>query len=346
MEVPDYYAALGVTRDAPPEEIKKAYRKLARTWHPDTYQGDDKEAAEAEFRRLSEAYEVLSDPEKRKAYDQYGHAGPSAAGAGRPAPSHGHTMTPEEFEQIFGGRGFSDFFTSTYGEDMAEQAGRRRRPHPRYRHQGADIRATIAVPLMLAIKGGESAFQIRGEAACMTCGGTGLWQGEHMCPACGGLGIVHESRSVTVKIPVGIRNGQIIRLKGLGEPGLEGGEPGDLYLTVELKGDRVFEPDGDDLLADLPIAPWEAALGAKVAVETLDGDVTVNVPPKCAADAKLRLKGRGLPTTAGGRGDLLLRIKLVMPEGLAAEHLDALRRIKESDPPTPTGGARRQEVRR
>jgi DnaJ-class molecular chaperone len=255
-------------------------------------------------------------------------------------------MTPEEFEAIFGGRGFSDFFASVYGEDMAREAGRRRRAHPRYRQQGANVRAPIAVPLLLAISGGESAFRIRGESACMTCGGTGLWQEEHMCPACGGLGLVHQSRSVTVKIRAGIRNGQTIRLKGLGEPGLEGGAPGDLYLTVELKGDGVFDPDGDDLVADLPVAPWEVALGAKIAVDTFDGAVTVSVPPSCAADAKLRLKGRGLRRAGGGRGDLLLRVKLVMPDGLTAGQLDHLRRLKESGPPTPPGGARRRETAR
>jgi DnaJ-class molecular chaperone len=344
MEVPDYYKTLGLSRDADADEIKRTYRRLARQWHPDTYQGDDKDAAESQFHRLSEAYEVLSDPEKREKYDQYGRA--SAAGPVNPDGAQGRTMTPEEFEAIFGGRGFSDFFASVYGEDMARQAGRQRRAHPRYRQQGADVRAQITVPLLLAINGGESAFQIRGEAACMTCGGTGLWQGEHMCPACGGLGLVHQSRSVTVKIPAGIRNGQTIRLKGLGEPGLEGSEAGDLYLTVELKGDGVFDPDGDDLVADLPVAPWEAALGAKIPLETFDGEVTVSVPAGCAADAKLRLKGRGLPRAGGERGDLLLRLKLVMPDGLTAVQLDDLRRIQDSDPPAPTGGARRQEAAR
>lgn len=354
MQVPDYYETLGVSRDATADEIKKAYRKVARKWHPDTYRGDDKEKAQENFHRASEAYEVLSDPEKRDKYDTHGHAW-AEAGAGQAAGPGGaraageqvRSMTPEEFEAIFGGQGgFSDFFTSFYGEDMASRAGRRPRPHPRYRHKGADIRASIAVPLLLAIKGGESAFKIQGEAPCMTCGGTGMWEGEHICPACGGVGRTYESRTVTVRIPQGIRNGQTIRLKALGEPGVDGGEAGDLYLTVELEGDDTFEVVGDELHADLPIAPWEAALGAKVPVETVDGEVTVTVPPNSPMGSRLRLRGRGLPQPGGARGDLLLRLEMVLPDGLTSEQLDKLRELQDTSPPSPVGGARRQEVSR
>ena len=269
MEFIDYYEVLGVPRDASPGDIKKAYRKLAMKWHPDRHGHKDKAESEKTFKRISEAYEVLSDPKKRKKYDQLGVTWQTAGGAPEadqrgPEGFRVRTMSPEEFERISGGRGFSDFFATFFGEDVLSDMGRGGHRHNRFRDVGADVRAMVGVPITLAARGGSSTFGIDANVACTTCGGTGLVKEQHVCPACGGLGRHTVRRTVNVKIPAGVRAGQTIRLSGLGEPAPQGKKPGDLYLRVQILGDGIFEPRGQDICADLPIAPWEAALGTTV----------------------------------------------------------------------------------
>ncbi|MHC5005595.1 MAG: DnaJ C-terminal domain-containing protein [Planctomycetota bacterium] len=322
MQVPDYYAVLGVKRDAKADEIKQAYRKLARKYHPDSYRGEDRAYAAEKFQRLSEAYEVLSER----------------------SPGAGRRMSPEEFERIFGGRGFSDFFTEFFGDEMAASVGRRPGPHGRFRFRGADVRATARIPLAMAVTGGSSGFEIDGTAACAACGGSGMIEGEHVCPACGGLGRRRSHRRVDVRIPAGIRNGQTLRLKRLGEPGAEGGEAGDLLLTVEIAGDGVYELDGDDVSADVPVAPWEAALGAKVPVRTPTKKVTLTIPPNTAAGTRLRLPGQGLPRADGSHGDFYARIVIAMPRTLEEAQRELLRQLRDTGAAPVGGGARVTET--
>ncbi len=340
----DYYEMLGVKKDTTPDKIKAAYRKLARKWHPDTYDGANKGEAEEKFKQISEAYEVLSDPQKRKKYDQLGaawNAGPhSDDWARRAGGAQAKTMSPQEFEQIFGGRGFSDFFATFFGQEAASQFGRRPRRHDRFHDKGADVRATIRVPITLAVRGGSSTFSIDAQSPCTTCGGAGLLERDHPCPACGGLGRRTARRSVDVTIPADLRPGQTLRLKGLGEGGAKPGSAGDLYLTVEVSGDGVFEPRGQDVHAELPVSPWEAALGATITTQTLRGQVELKVPANSASGTKLRIKEQGLCGPRGHLGDLFVRLNIVTPEGLKPEQLELLRRLRDSGPPPAKGGVR------
>ena len=353
MEYPDYYQTLGISRDASTEEIRKAYRKLAMKSHPDRFPEDQRDEAEKTFRQVSEAYEVLSDPEKRKKYDTLGkdwrraeaHAGAQPPPGGPQAwdtadRAHHRTMTPEEFEEIFGGRGFSDFFTSFFGEDMADRFGRQRQRHTRFRQQGSDVRATVKAPIRLAMSGGRSSFNIDAQIVCPTCGGTGMLGESDICPACGGVGRQHRRKTVTVKIPPNVRDGQTLRLKGLGEAGVQGAPPGDLYLTIQIAGDHVYEVHGSDIYADVPIAPWEAALGAKITVRTVSGEVLLTIPPDTRSGAKLRIRGQGLPRADDGRGDFYARVRIDLPKELRPEDREQLKRWKESSPPPVVGGAR------
>ena len=200
------------------------------------------------------------------------------------------------------------------------------------------------VPVTLAVRGGTSEFKIDGHTACGTCGGAGVMESDHICPACGGLGRRPVRRTVTVKIPQEVRDGQTMRLKGLGDPGGEGSAAGDLYLTINVVGDEVFELRGDEANAVLPVAPWEAAFGATVPVRTLHGRVHVKVPPNSTSGGKLRIKGQGLPRPDGSRGDFFVRLELALPADLTPEQLEHLRRLQASGPPPVTGGARAPEA--
>lgn len=344
MKFQDYYETLGVQRGATDEDVKKAYRKLAMKWHPDRHKGKAAKDAEKRFQAISEAYEVLSDPEKRKKYDRFGEHWQQGEDF-TPPPEAGRggwrTMSPEEFESVFGGRGFSDFFTTFFGDDMAGRfRGRGRGARRAARQQGADVRAILEVPVSFIHRGGERSFDLETEAPCRVCGGAGRIEDDHICPACGGLGRTRGRRTVTVKIPAGVRPGQVLRLRGLGEPGDDGVGPGDLHLTVALAGDEIFRIDGDDLLAELPLHPWEAALGARVPVATPSGEVTLTIPAGTRAGARLRLRGQGLPAAGGGHGDLLVETRIVLPPDLSARQTQLLQELAATRPEPPRGGAR------
>lgn len=337
----DYYEVLGVPRDADEETIKKAYRKLAMKWHPDRHKGADREKAEEKFKQINEAYEVLKDPEKRKKYDQFGRNWQHGQEF-RPPPG-GRRVSPEEFEEIFGeGMGFSDFFASLFGEDILRGFGRGRRRggrHRRFRHRGADVRAELELPLGRALAGGKSAFEVPAQQTCHACGGVGFLD-EHVCPACAGVGHVRRPRRVEVKLPSEIRDGMTLRLKGLGEAGVDGGEPGDLYLTIRLVGDDTYRIEGLDVTADVPVAPWELIDGCKVDVRTPKGVVTIRVPPGTPSGRRLRVPGHGLADADGRRGDFYARLIGGLPSTLTERQKELLREAGKAGPSEVAGGAR------
>ena len=343
MKFQDYYEVLGVTRTASPDEIRKAYRKLALQWHPDRHKGAAQRDAEERFKRISEAYEVLSDPENRKRYDQFGEhwkhgqefTPPPGAGGGRT-----RTMTPEEFERMFGGAagGFSDFFTGMFGDRFQRASGGGGR-HQRFRMRGADVQAELELSVREALAGGRRGFELPTTAPCPRCGGTGFL-GEHVCPTCMGVGQVRGRKTVEVAIPRSLRDGQTLRLRGLGEPGDNGGPEGDLLLTVRLASDDVYRIDGADVYADVPVAPWEALSGTKVDVRTPDGVITLTVPPGTRAGQKLRLRGKALDDGEGGRGDFYAVIRLALPDVLNERQRQLIQELSKAGPSLVGGGAR------
>jgi curved DNA-binding protein len=293
----DYYEVLGVARTATADEIKAAFRKLARVYHPDV--AKDKKTAEAKFKEINEANEVLSDPEKRKKYDELGanweHGGMPA---GQPAGGYGGG--DEGFE--FGGTGFSDFFESFFGSGQGGFGGTRRRTgfpgggRTAYRERGEDIEADLMVPLEEALHGATRKISLRRPSH----------DGEP-----------EQVNTYQVKIQPGIREGQRIRLAGQGWRGTGGGEPGDIYLQVRLARHPEFTVDGADLYFDLELAPWEAVLGVSAKIPTLDGATTLKVPAGTAAGSQLRLRGLGLPVEGGGRGNLYAVVKVQTPTSVS-----------------------------
>ncbi len=314
MEFRDYYQVLGVERGAGADEIKRAYRKLARKYHPDVSKAPD---AEQQMKAVNEAYAVLSDPEKRAAYDQVGrgfHAGQDF----RPPPDW-----DAGFEFSFGGPGgpggqageFSDFFESLFGAmGRGPRAGG-------FRRHGEDHHAKIVIDLEDSLRGATRGVSLR-------------------VPVMDEQGrVMVRERTLDVKIPRGIAEGQQIRLAGQGSPGLGGGPPGDLYLEVRFRPHPRYRVDGRDILVTVPVAPWELALGAPVRVDTPGGPVEVKVPPGSQTGRKLRLKGRGIPGATPG--DLYLELQVVLPPADS----DKARRLYETmarelafDPRRSTGG--------
>ena len=338
MEFQDYYEVLGVARGASPDEIKKAYRRLALEWHPDRHPEEKRAEAEARFKRVSEAYEVLSDPEKRERYDRFGENWEH--GQDFTPPAGERTMSPEEFERVFGGAsGFSDFFRGMFGDSFRRDFEGRSAQHARYRYRGADVRAELRLSVGDAIRGRKSTFQVPASAACLRCGGVGL-VGEHVCPSCTGLGELRETKTVELKIPSSVRDGMVLRLRGLGERAVGGGEPGDLHLTIRLESDDAYRLRGADLEADVAVAPWEAAFGTEVEVRAPSGTTRVKVPANTPAGRKLRLRGQGLDDGRGGRGDFIIVVRLALPERLTKRQRELLRELAATQTDPVTGGVR------
>lgn len=325
MQFQDYYKILGVERDADEESIKKAYRKLALKWHPDRHKGDEQETAEAKFKRISEAYEVLSDSEKRRKYDRFGENWEHGQEF-EPDPDQ-RTMTPEEFEATFGGAaGFSDFFQRVFGgqfrQDFRGGPGR----HARYRYRGSDVRAELHLPISDAISGEKRSFEVPARASCPACGGTGF-VGQHVCPSCTGVGQVQKLQTIELKMPEAVWDGMKLRLKGLGEPGEGGGESGDLHLVLRLSDDRTYRLIGNDLEVRVSLAPWEAQAGTKVDVRTGRGMVTVTIPPKSRTGNRLRLRGQGLADGSGEHRDCFVRIEMDLPRTLSERQEELMREL-------------------
>jgi DnaJ-class molecular chaperone len=321
----DYYAVLGVPRTATAEEIRKAYRDLARKYHPDVNKNDKN--AEEKFKELNEAYEVLSDGEKRKRYDELG---PNWKAGADFAPPPGWQGSDVDFGSIFGENGgaaqFSDFFESLFGRRGASGSGWRGRGGT-FRMRGTDVEAEIAIPLEEAHRGGGRSINLQTSQPCPECGGAGVKDGRP-CPRCRGEGAIRQLKSLDVNIPPGVRDGTVIRLSGQGEPGSGGGPAGDLLLHVRIEPHPLFEFVGrDDLQLDLPVAPWEALLGAKVNVPTLDGHVQMTIPPASQGGKKLRLRQQGMSTRSGGRGNLYVKLKIVIPPSPTAKERDLFEKL-------------------
>ena len=300
----DYYETLGVARTATGDEIKKAFRKLARLHHPDV--AKDKASAEEKFKDINEAYEVLSDPEKRKLFDELGANWNQQGGA--PPPPHGGARRswagPEDagssFE--FDGTGFSDFFETYFsGRRDGFGASPRRggaRGGESYPQRGEDVEADILVSLEEALRGSQRKVTLRRP---------------------GDLGGPERTDTYNVRIPAGVHEGQRIRLAGQGGPGFGGGASGDLYLGVRLARHPDFSVHDADLHYDLDLAPWEAVLGTQVTIPALDGATSLKVPPGTASGSRLRLGGLGLPKQNGPRGDLYATVRVQTPTSVSAE---------------------------
>jgi curved DNA-binding protein len=291
VEYKDYYDVLGVPRDASQDDVRRAYRKLAREYHPDLNSEAD---AEERFKELGEAYEVLSDPDKRERYDRLG----TQWRAQEAAPGSG------DFEDFFAGQGFdrdmnvefgdgvfSEFFERLFGDGAA--------PRPSGPLRGRDVDAMLELTLEDALTGGRRR---------LTLG---------------------DGRSIEVNIPAGVREGQRIRLAGRGAPGRDGGPPGDLYLLVQFRPHPRFRRQGDDLQVDLPVTPWEAALGATVPVPTLTGTAQVRVPAGSSSGRRLRLRGRGLPRRDGEPGNLYATVQIAVPKELSEQERELFEQLAE-----------------
>ena len=335
----DFYQVLGLPRTASPDDIKKAYRRLARQYHPDLHAGAKKAEMEKKFKELNEAQEVLTDPEKRKKYDQYGadweqaqafeksrqQAG--AQGFGGPWGSDGgYSRTGS------GGAGseqFSDFFENLFGNRGRGGAGRSGAGMP-----GEDIETDVQLGLREVLTGVTRRVNLREPRTCSTCQGSGTVR-SRSCITCQGAGMTTESKTIEVRIPAGVQDGTRVRVAGKGQPGTHGGKRGDLYLHVVIPSDPVFRRQGSDLHVSLPVYPWEAMLGAEVTAPTLAEPVKVKVPPGSKADGKLRLKGKGLPSATGGPGDLFLTLQIVIPSGLSEDERVLYEQLSKQRHPDP-----------
>ena len=344
----DYYQVLGVAREAGPEDIKKAYRKLAVEYHPDKNPGD--KSAEEKFKELGEAYEVLSNPQQRAAYDQYGHAAfDRRAGAYARAGSFHDPF--EIFREVFGGG--SSLFEDLFGGGSAD---------PTQPHRGDDLRYDMEISFEEAVQGTQKEIALSKAERCGECQGTGAEAGSRVrtCAACGGRGQVVSSRGIfsvaqtcphcqgagrvierpckacrglgrreatskiTLRIPAGVDTGSRLRSSGNGEAGYRGGPGGDLYVVLHVRQHEFFQRDGDDLLCEVPVTFVQAALGAEIEVPTLEGKTPLAVPPGTQPGAVFRLKGKGVKNVQGyGRGDLHVRVSLEVPT-----HLSAAQRAK------------------
>jgi curved DNA-binding protein len=292
----DYYAALGVKKDATAEEIKAAYRRMAKLHHPDLRKADEKSAATIKFKEINEAYEVLSDPEKRAQYDRAGAAPAEneAPRGPRPAPSG------TDFE------GFSDFFGDMFGRGGAQHARGGGREAPR---KGADAQAELSVSLEDSLRGGDKRISLLVSVVCPECGGSGR-SGRGFCPVCAGVGETQREKTFTAHLPPLVRDGMTLRLRGQGGEPAGGGTAGDLFLRIRLLPHELFTVSGADLECPLVVAPWDAYLGAEVSVPTLAGPLRVRLPAQTHSGKSLRVAGKGLGKEGGGRGDLLAKVRV------------------------------------
>ena len=345
----DYYEVLGVNRDSSDEEIKKSYRKLAMKYHPD--RNPDSKEAEEKFKEAKEAYEILSDADKRRAYDAYGHAGvnPQMGGMGEGAAGFGG------FAEAFGDI-FSDIFGGGQGRGRSSV------------YRGADLRYNLEISLEQAARGTETKIRIPTMEVCETCHGTGakpgtspktcdtchgsgtvrLSQGffsiQQTCPTCHGngkvvsdpcatcrgAGRVKRHKTLAVKIPAGVDEGDRIRLAGEGEAGVNGGPSGDLYVVIHLRAHQVFQRDGDDLHCQMPISFTQAALGGEIEIPTLDGSAKIKVPAETQSGQVFRLRGKGIKGVRSTYpGDLLCEVVIETPVRLTERQKELLRELEE-----------------
>ncbi len=358
----DYYEVLGLPKGASETDVKKAFRKLARKYHPDVNPGD--KTAEQKFKEINEAYEVLSDSKKRQQYDQFGHAA-FGAGFGEGAGA-GAGFGFEGFGQ---GGGFEDIFGTLFGERAAR---------PRGPQKGEDLSYAVEIDLEDAVFGKTMQVELKRGVTCPACGGTGSQPGtsrqtcstcrgtgavtagrgfmrvSQVCPTChgegvvnpnpcrtcGGSGTIPKSERINVKIPAGVDNGSKVRVAGMGGPGVKGGPAGDLYIITRVRPHHYFERKGDNLYSEIPLTVREAALGDKIEIPTVDGLVALTIPPGTQAGQQLKLKGKGVPHLGGGGvGDHYVTVRVVTPRGLSERSKDLLREFDRLSPSNP-----RQEI--
>jgi len=322
----DYYEVLGVGRKADEKEIKRAFRRQARKYHPDVNPGN--KAAEQKFREASEAYEVLRDQKKRQQYDQFGHAGRAwghqGAGAGAPGGFTWQTTAGPDFDHGFGN--INEVLEEILGRGRAGRAGPATRARPR---RGQDVQVEIPFTLEDAFRGVERQIAVPLPEVCAQCQGAGLVGRGATCSGCGGRGQVEQVKRLNVKIPRGVGTGSRIRLAGQGTRGPTGAR-GDLYLIPKIAPDRFFTRQGDDLHCEVPVTYSEAVLGSQIEVPTLNGKVKTKLPPGTSSGRQLRLSGKGMPRMrGGGSGDLYVRIRIVVPLDLTEEERELIARLGE-----------------
>lgn len=358
MAKKDYYDILGVSRDADDKQIKKAFRKLARRYHPDL--NPNNKEAEQRFKEVNEAYEILSDPEKKKQYDTYGHAAFEAGFQGgegfRPWGER-----PGGFDSTStGDRGFGSIFEDLFGDVF----GTRRGAQPAPEH-GKDLFYNMEIDLKDAFSGTSTNINVQKEVPCDRCYSTGEEPGavkttclvcrgkgtiesgrgfirysstctncngrgtvSSMCRLCGGKGTTYKTEQISVKIPPGVDNGTKVRVAGKGGAGIRGGRPGDLYLIISIHPHPFFERKGDDLYCEIPVAINEAALGARIEVPTMDGMASMTIPPETQGGQMFRLKGKGMPhLKGGGSGDQYIKINIAIPKDISEEDKGLIKKI-------------------
>jgi molecular chaperone DnaJ len=333
----DYYSTLGVSRNASEKEIKQAFRRLARKHHPDVNPGDA--TAEEKFKQISEAYEVLSDKEKRKKYDQFGdkwqYADQFTKAGGSGTPFQGF-----DFGDIFsgggGGKTYSYSFSSSGGEDLSSlldellrgggrTGSRSRRAQPK---RGRDIEHPVEITLEEAFTGTSRLLSLQTEEACATCHGSGRIQNA-LCSVCKGQGVVAATKRIEVKIPAGVKTGSRVRIAGKGGEGY-GGTKGDLYLIVTVKPHPIFERQGDDLYTNVDVPLTTAVLGGEVKVATLKGKLELKIPPETQNGRTFRLTGQGMPHLGKtSKGNLKARVKVVLPTELSPEEKELFQKLNQ-----------------
>lgn len=310
------YEVLGVKRGASPQAIRKAYKRLARKYHPDVNPGD--KVAEERFKGISEAYGILSDPEKRRAYDQFGAAGPGQGAAG---------WNPADFAT---GAAFNGDLGDLFSQIFGQKARVRRNRGPR---RGADLEAVVRIGFMDAMGGLKTPVRLQRQVACQAChGGRGSAAG---CRRCGGTGQESSSQTVEVRIPAGVTDGTRLRIRGRGHAGMNGGPAGDLMVSVGVSKHPVFSRRGDNILCTVPVTVSEAAMGARIQVPTVDGVAILNVPAGSQGGQQLRLKGKGAPSRRGGRGDQLVELLIQTPDAGDDRVRRLLQELADLLPPAP-----------
>lgn len=334
-QLKDYYQTLGVSRTASQKELKAAFRKLARKYHPDANQSNP--AAEEQFKQVNEAYEVLSDEKDRKLYDRYGdewRAYRDAGFTGDEPRSQRRPGSQPPFQQTHQRGAASDVDDEAFGsifESLFSRpgggttSGFRRRPT-----KGADLEQPIDVTFDEAFHGTQRRFDIQSPEICPTCHGDGMIRGA-ICPRCDGTGTITRARTIEVTIPAGVISGQRIRVKGQGGPSTSGGPPGDVYLIVNVLPDSRFERDGSDLRINIDVPVDDAVLGGEVYVPTPTGRVALTIPPETQNGRVFRLRNQGMPKlkTKGERGDLLATVRVLLPQNLTEAEREVFRRFRE-----------------
>jgi len=335
----DYYELLGVKRDATDDQIRQAYRKLARKLHPDLNPGD--RTSEEKFKDINEANEVLSDPEKRKRYDQLGANWKDGAEFTAP-PGWGRVNVQfDDLNGVFGGGGFSDFFETLFGGRASSGGPEARRRSGRSSRSGSargqDAEAEMEISLEDAHRGGRHRITLQGGRACPTCNGTGMSSGV-VCVTCRGSGQVLSPRVIDVNIPPAARDGSVIKVGKQGQQVSGGGEPGDLFIKLKIKAHPVFAVSGDDLTSEAPISPSEAVIGATIEVPTIDGKIEMKIPAGSQGGQRLRLRGQGLNKRGGGRGDQYVKLKVVVPTHPTERELQLYKELAEASNFKPRAG--------